>query len=85
MTDERNRLYLRYRAGEAAHKGQLEDYAVYTLALLELYRPALTPPIWRRPYSAQIKWWSCLRIGTGRLFHHAQGWRAAHCPAQGGL
>ncbi|MFR0733987.1 MAG: hypothetical protein ACLSHU_07150 [Oscillospiraceae bacterium] len=38
MTDERNRLYLRYRAGEAAHKGQLEDYAVYTLALLELYR-----------------------------------------------
>lgn len=38
MTDEHNRLYLRYRAGEAAHKGQLEDYAVYTLALLELYR-----------------------------------------------
>lgn len=38
MTDDCDRLYLRYRAGEAAHKGQLEDYAVYTLALLELYR-----------------------------------------------
>ena len=38
MTDEKNRLYLRYREGEAAHKGQLADYAVYALALLELYR-----------------------------------------------
>lgn len=37
MTGEDNRLYLRYRDGEMAHKGQLEDYAVYTLALLELY------------------------------------------------
>lgn len=37
MTGEDNRLYLRYRDGETAHKGQLEDYAVYTLALLELY------------------------------------------------
>ena len=31
-------LYLRYRDGEAAYVGQLEDYAVYALALLELYR-----------------------------------------------
>ena len=38
MTDESDRLYLRYREGEAAHAGQLEDYAVYALALLELYR-----------------------------------------------
>lgn len=38
MTDADNRLYLRYRDGEAAHKGQLEDYAVYALALLELYQ-----------------------------------------------
>ncbi len=38
MTDENDRLYLRWRDGEAAHTGQLEDYAVYTLALLELYR-----------------------------------------------
>ena len=37
MTGEDNRLYLRYCDGETAHKGQLEDYAVYTLALLELY------------------------------------------------
>lgn len=37
MTDEKNRLFLRFCGGEAAHMGQLEDYAVYTLALLELY------------------------------------------------
>ena len=38
MVTESDRLYLRYRDGEAAHVGQLEDYAVYALALLELYR-----------------------------------------------
>ena len=37
MTDENGRLLLRWRDGEAAHAGQLEDYAVYALALLELY------------------------------------------------
>lgn len=38
MVTEDDRLYLRYRDGEAAYVGQLEDYAVYALALLELYR-----------------------------------------------
>lgn len=38
MTDERDFLYLRFREGEAAHAGQLDDYAVYGLAALELYR-----------------------------------------------
>lgn len=38
MTDKRERLYLRWREGEAANAGQLDDYAVYALALLELYR-----------------------------------------------
>lgn len=38
MTDQNNRLFLRCRDGEAAHGGQLEDYAVYALALMELYR-----------------------------------------------
>lgn len=38
MTDENDRLYLRWRDGDTAHTGQLDDYAVYTLALLELYR-----------------------------------------------
>ena len=38
MTDQDNRLYLRYCGEEAAHAGQLADYAVYALALLELYR-----------------------------------------------
>lgn len=37
MTDGQNRLFLRYRDGEAANAGQLDDYAVYALALLALY------------------------------------------------
>lgn len=41
MSTEYDRLYLRYRDGDAAHVGQLDDYAVYTLALLELYRTTL--------------------------------------------
>ena len=41
MTTEDDRLYLRFRDGEAAHAGQLEDYAVYALGLLELYRSTL--------------------------------------------
>ena len=41
MTGENDRLYLRYRDGEAAHVGQLDDYAVYALALLELYRSTM--------------------------------------------
>lgn len=38
MTGKDGRLWLRFRDGEAAHQGQLDDYAVYALALLELYR-----------------------------------------------
>lgn len=41
MTDENNRLFLRYRGGEAANQGQLDDYAVYALALLTLYQVTL--------------------------------------------
>ena len=41
MTDGQSRLYLRWREGEAAHAGQLDDYAVYALALLELYQATL--------------------------------------------
>jgi Highly conserved protein containing a thioredoxin domain len=38
MNGKDGRLYLRFRDGEAAHQGMLEDYGVYALALLELYR-----------------------------------------------
>ena len=41
MTDEHDRLYLRWRDGEAANAGQLDDYGVYALALLERYRVTL--------------------------------------------
>lgn len=43
MTDGNNRLYLRFRNGEAAHAAQLEDYAVYSLSLIELYRLTFNP------------------------------------------
>lgn len=43
MMDQGNRLYLRWREGEAAYMGQLDDYAVYGLALLELYRATYQP------------------------------------------
>lgn len=38
MTDAHNRLYLRFRDGEAKNSGQLDDYAVYALSLLTLYQ-----------------------------------------------
>ena len=37
MTDETGRLFHRFCGGETAHDGQLDDYAVYSLALVELY------------------------------------------------
>lgn len=37
LTDEKGRLYLRYREGDAAYQGQLDDYAFYAFGLLELY------------------------------------------------
>lgn len=43
MIDGNNRLFLRWRDGEAANTGQLEDYAVYALALTELYRLTFEP------------------------------------------
>ncbi len=43
MTDNRDRLYHRFRDAEAAHDGQLEDYAVYALCLLELYQHTFLP------------------------------------------
>ena len=38
MTGADHRLFVRWRDGEAANDGQLDDYAVYALALLHLYR-----------------------------------------------
>ncbi len=38
LTDEKGRLYIRYCDNEKAHLGQLDDYAFYSFALLELYQ-----------------------------------------------
>lgn len=43
LTDDSDRLILRWRDFEAAYAGQLEDYAVYALALTELYRLTFDP------------------------------------------
>lgn len=37
LTDENGELKIRWREGETAHDGQLDDYAFYAFALLELY------------------------------------------------
>lgn len=41
MLDETGGLWLRWREGEAAHTGQLDDYAFYTFGLLALYETTL--------------------------------------------
>lgn len=41
LIDDKGRLLLRWREGEAAHDGQLDDYAFYALALLTLYDATL--------------------------------------------
>ncbi|MGI6003984.1 MAG: thioredoxin domain-containing protein [Christensenellales bacterium] len=38
LTDENGGLKIRWREGESAHAGQLDDYAFYAYALLELYK-----------------------------------------------
>lgn len=38
LTDGNGELKVRWREGEAAHDGQLDDYAFYAYALLELYK-----------------------------------------------
>jgi uncharacterized protein YyaL (SSP411 family) len=38
LTDSEGRLYVRWRKGSSDHKGQLDDYAFYSFALLELYQ-----------------------------------------------
>ncbi len=41
LTDENGRLLVRYREGEAAGRGHLDDYAFYAWALLEMYQTVL--------------------------------------------
>lgn len=52
LVDERGRLLLRWREGEAANDGQLDDYAFYAFSLLELYRSTFDCSYLRR--AAQI-------------------------------
>ncbi|WP_287227625.1 hypothetical protein [Oscillibacter sp.] len=49
LTEENGRLLARWRAGQAAHPGKLDDYAFCAWGLLELYGVTFRPPIWRRP------------------------------------
>ncbi len=38
LTDENGELKIRWRKGDTAHAGQLDDYAFYAFALIELYK-----------------------------------------------
>ena len=42
LTDKKGRLFLRYRDGDAAHMGQLDDYAFLAFGQLELYEATFT-------------------------------------------
>ena len=50
-----HRLFVRWYEGDAAHEGQLEDYAYYALALLELYQSTLELPYLQRAHSLAEK------------------------------
>ncbi len=41
LTDENGRLYVRFREGDAAHYGLIDDYAFYCMALCSLYDATL--------------------------------------------
>ncbi|MBQ9832296.1 MAG: thioredoxin domain-containing protein [Clostridia bacterium] len=41
LTDSKGQLLARWRDGEAAHEGKLDDYAFFTWGLLELYKTVL--------------------------------------------
>lgn len=43
LTNPKGRLFVRYRDGDAANDGQLDDYAFYIFGLLELYDATLNP------------------------------------------
>ncbi|MEG1996941.1 MAG: hypothetical protein RR051_00715, partial [Clostridiales bacterium] len=43
LRDDRGRLQVRWKDGEAVCEGQLDDYAFYGLAMIELYRTTFAP------------------------------------------
>ena len=60
------RLMVRYRDGDAAGEGKLDDYACYSLALLELYRVTFQADYLKRA----AKW---AEIMTEQFFDREQG------------
>jgi len=53
LRDERGRLLARYRDGEAAHPGYIDDYAFLTWAMIELYQADLKPAWLRQALELQ--------------------------------
>lgn len=71
LTDERGRLYVRYRDKEAAFSGNLEDYAYYAWALLELYQITWNADFLEkaaRIAKEMIRWFSDSRQGGFYLY-----------------
>lgn len=71
LTDEAGRLYLRYRDGEAAHMGQLDDYAFLAFGLLELYETTFDEGYLEKTVrlAEQIVQW--FQADTGGLYLYA--------------
>ena len=79
LTEENGRLLARWRAGQAAHPGKLDDYAFCAWGLLELYGVTF-----RTAYLAEA------RDLTARLLEQFfdgknGGWGTAHHPDKGDL
>ena len=71
LTDEKGRLYLRFREGEAAHMGQLDDYSFLAFGLLELYQTTFEEKHleWAEKLAEQMLEW--FRDEKGGLYLYA--------------
>lgn len=79
------RLLVRYRDGDAAGEGKLEDYACYSLALLALYRVTF-----QTDYLKRAAAWTKLLLeqfltGKRRLLSVCERRRTADCEDKGNL
>ena len=71
LTDEDGRLYLSFHAGARDIPGQLDDYAAYALALLELYRDTMDADYLQRAISCAERLQTLFADEQGGFFRTA--------------